>query len=318
MSGRLAKILWLTRYGTGSAKYAEVELAAAFGLQRSPECCKQEPSPMTAQQEGQWVVPNPSVPRAFGLMNIVFGAIMLLVGAGYIATWLIMPTFMRQAQVQIKTELAEQKAKHDKKVAELKKQEETAKTEEEKAEIRTERDELEKNIEPDMSGMTDLMGWNILSDKRLAFYYFSEAGTGILLNLLSIISGAGLMALAEWARKLALGVASLKILRWVAMLVGTMVLVMPVTAVKTEKAMSAVEAQAKAQSGGKAVVFPARQMGQITAIAGVIMMAFGAVLAWIYPGLTLWFLTRPATRAACLQGTTEGPAPKPPDQGEWR
>ena len=40
---------------------------------------------MAEQQEGKWVVPNPQIPRTFGMMNIVFGILLFLVGAGYIA-----------------------------------------------------------------------------------------------------------------------------------------------------------------------------------------------------------------------------------------
>ena len=58
----------------------------------------------------------------------------------------------------------------------------------------TERKTLEKNVPPDLTDMQDIMGWNIFSDVRLAIYYISEVSSGMLLNLLMMISGAGLMA----------------------------------------------------------------------------------------------------------------------------
>ena len=77
---------------------------------------------MVNQQQAKWVVPNPQIPRSFGLMNIIFGAIMLLVGAGYLAMYVISPTFTKQMQAGIKKQQADQKAEHETKLAELKQQ----------------------------------------------------------------------------------------------------------------------------------------------------------------------------------------------------
>jgi len=265
------------------------------------------------QQQAKWVVPNPQIPRSFGLMNIIFGSLMLLIGGGYATMYAVSPMFTRQMQVEMKKQQAVQKATRESKIAELKRQEAAAKTEEEKATLRDERVAFEKTVEPDLSGMNDILGWNILSDVRLAIYYFSEVGTGMLLNLLMIISGAGLMALAEWARRLALGVAWLKILRWVAIVVVTMFLILPITVERTQKVFQQIETQTKAQSGGRAVVFPMSQMGRFTAIAGAVTVVFSAVVASVYPALSLWFLTRGPSRAACLK---ELPSTEPPNAKE--
>ena len=63
-----------------------------------------------------------------------------------------------------------------------------------------------------------------------------------------IVAGGGLMGLTEWARRLAIRVAQLKILRWVAMIVTTMVMILPMTMESTQKAMRALEAQIKARA----------------------------------------------------------------------
>jgi len=255
------------------------------------------------EQQAKWVVPNPQIPRSFGLMNIIFGVIMLLIGAGYAAMYAYSPVFAKQMQVEMKKQQERQKAERASKLAEFKRQEDAAKTKEEKDAVRDERIAFEKTVEPDFSEMSDLMGWNAFSDVRLAIYYYSEVGTGLLFNLLMIISGAGLMALAEWARRLALAVAWLKILRWVAMVVVTMVLILPITVEKSQRVFNQIENQARAQSGGRAVVFPMSSMGRFTAIFGAVTVVFSAVVASVYPALSLWFLTRPPTRAACLKET---------------
>ena len=52
---------------------------------------------MVKELQGKWVVPNPQVPRSFGIMNIVFGSLLLLVGAGYGCWYLYSPTFSEHA-----------------------------------------------------------------------------------------------------------------------------------------------------------------------------------------------------------------------------
>jgi len=270
------------------------------------------------EQEAKWVVPNPQIPRSFGLMNIIFGSIMLLVGAGYATVYAVSPMFTRQVQLEMKKQQEAQKVVYESKLAELKRRDDAAKTKEEKEAVADERVILERNAVPDLSGMDDLMGWNIFSDVRLAVFYFSEIGAGMLLNLLMIISGAGLMALAEWARRLAIGVAWLKILRWVAMIVVTMVLILPITIERTQKALQFAEAQAKVQSGGRPMILPMSYMSRMMAIGGAVVVVFEAVVASVYPALSLWFLTRPPTRAACLKETPSAEPPPATEPGEAR
>ena len=273
---------------------------------------------MVKQSEGLWVVPNPQIPRSFGLMNIIFGSLMLLVGTLYAALYVASPMLNRKMQVTIKKQQADHKAARDLKVAELKQKEDAAETEEDEETLRDEREVLEKEVEADLAGMDDLLGWNMFSDIRLAIYYYVEVGTGMLLNLLMIISGAGLMALAEWARRLALGVAWLKILRWVAMIALTMVLILPITAEKMQKMFAQIESQAKVQPGGRAVAASVSQMGLYSAIAGGVMVVFTGVVGSVYPALSLWFLPRPPSRAACWKDeTSTDPTPAKEPGEAW-
>jgi hypothetical protein len=265
------------------------------------------------EQKAQWVVPNPQIPRSFGIMNIVFGSLMLLTAVGFVVYFVLSPTFGKQIQAEVKKQQEDRKSERETKLAQLKSREAAAKTDEEKQAVEDERAILEKEVEPDLSEMNELMGWNIFSDVRLAVFYGTELTASILLNVLMIISGAGLLALKDWARRLALWVSGLKILRWVAMAVVTLVLIVPITVEKSQKVFTQLEAQTKAQSGGKAVVFGVSQMGRAMAVASAVFMVFQAVVASIYPALALWFLTRPAARAACLK---EAPSPYPSFSGE--
>jgi hypothetical protein len=261
------------------------------------------------EQEAQWVVPNPQIPRSFGLMNIIFGSLLLLVGAGTAVWYFLAPTLTRQIQSELKKGEETRKAQHDAKLAELKRREAAAKTEEEKQEVQDELTLLEKDLEPDIPNMDDLFGMNMLTDIRIVSYTVGELATGILLNVLMIISGAGLMAMAEWARRLAIWVAGLKILRWVAMSVVTMVLILPITLEKTQRMFQQqVVVQSKTQTGGKPVLIATAQMTRMMAIASAVFIIFEAVVASVYPALSLWFLTRPPTRAACWkESASTGP-----------
>jgi hypothetical protein len=251
------------------------------------------------EQEAQWVVPNPQIPRTFGLLNIIFGSLMLLIGVGFAVWHFVSPAVSKQMQMELKKQHEARKSERDLKLAELKRQEAAAKTAEEKQTLTDERVALENNVEPDLSEMGDLMGWNPFSDIRLAVYSFAEIGAAILLNVLMIISGVGLLALAEWARRMAIGVAWLKILRWAAMTVAAMVLILPITLEKTQKVFRQIEVQAKVQSGGRATAVAMAQVGRMMAVASAVFAAFEAVVASVYPALSIWFLTRPPTRAAC-------------------
>jgi len=183
--------------------------------------------------------------------------------------------------------------------------------------LQSTRASIEATPEPDVTAFQDLTGWNIMSDRRLAIYYVSEIGLGILLNLLMIIAGGGLMALAEWGRRLALGVAWLKILRWVAMTIVTLTLVLPITMERTHKAFAKMDAQVRA-GGGAATPMKMTELARISAIAGAISAVVGAVVACIYPALTLWFLTRLRARAACLAVSPKAQATPPEELLEWR
>jgi flagellar biosynthesis/type III secretory pathway M-ring protein FliF/YscJ len=254
---------------------------------------------MTDQVEGKWVVPNPQVPRTFGILNIIFGIMLLLVGLYSIVMLAIGPKLQSTIINQMKEQDAVKKADKDAKLAALKKKEETAKTKEEKEAIDDEREAVEKSSEPMVSAiMSEAM--SVSTDPRIVAYTAVEATAGMILNVALVISGIGLLRMSEWGRRLALGVAWLKILRWVAIVLFTLVVIVPITTEMTQKVMNEVEKQAKAKSGGGGMPFPIASMGQFAAIAAAVTSVMSALFASIYPALSLWFLTRPSARAALM------------------
>jgi hypothetical protein len=259
--------------------------------------------------EGKWVVPNPQVPRTFGILNIIFGILLLLFGLYSIVMLIVGPKIQIAVMNQMKEQQASKQAERDAKIDELKKKEDAAKTKEEKDAIADERQALEKNFEPDLSGfMGDAMG--LSGDKRMVAYSAVEGTAGFILNVLMVISGIGLLRMAEWGRRLALYVAWLKILRWVAIVIFTMVVIVPITTQMTQKLLVQIEKQTKAKSGGGASPFPLSSLSQFAAIATAVTSVMSALAASIYPVLSLWFLTRPATRAAVLSAAKASGPPE--------
>jgi hypothetical protein len=118
-----------------------------------------------------------------------------------------------------------------------------------------------------------------------------------------IIAGVGLLAPTEWSRRLSLGVAWAKIARWVAIIVFTLTMQIPITSERMHAELSKPESQA----GFAGAPFNATEMVEFMAIFSAATAVFSAIIAVIYPGLSIWFLTRPEARAAC-QARKEPPS----------
>jgi hypothetical protein len=284
-------------------------LIARGALTLSGDSMEPENPTMVSQPQPQWVVPNPQVPRTFGLLNIIFGVILLLVGAGTAVSYALGPAFMKFFQEM----MAKQQADLDARIADLKSQEDAAKTKEEKESLKAQRDAVLATPQPIIPNFTALSGMNLVADRRLAIYYFSEIGAGILLNILMITAGAGLMAMADWGRRLSLWVAWLKILRWAAITVLMFVLVLPITMEHMGKAFDQMLEQTN-KAGGKAAPIKGSDLARISAISSAVFAVLGAIGGSIYPALSLWFLTRPRARAACLPASEKPKTPGEPMQ----
>ena len=101
---------------------------------------------MVKEQQGKWVVPNPQIPRSFGLMNIIFGCVL---APGRAGIWLLVHL---HADVHAAVRdlgagsTGPGQGRNAEKIAELKKQEAEAKTAEEKVELKLEREAIESAI----------------------------------------------------------------------------------------------------------------------------------------------------------------------------
>jgi hypothetical protein len=258
----------------------------------------QESMFMVREQQGKWVVPNPQIPRTFGMLNIVFGALLILFDVSSVLGYFYMPKLFGAFQESIVQQQAARKAEQDARIAELKTKEAAAKSAEEKADFEQERADLERRVAPDLSVMGDFNEMTGMSDRRVLAYYAVTLVTGIILNILMIVAGAGLMRLTEWGRRMGILVAELKIVRWLLITVVSMVLILPISLDRSQKMMAKMNPQGR----GTGAPFGFSDAARLGAIVGAVTTIFSAIISSIYPALTIWFLTRPPARAACLRG----------------
>lgn len=254
---------------------------------------------MEKQHEGQWVVPNPQIPRSFGLMNILFGVILLLLGAGQLALSYYSPKLFKWVEDRTQQQLEEAKAKRQAKIKELTEKVKTAKTEEEKKDIELELNALQSAPELNPAMFDEMK--KLQHDRRLLIYNYSEMSAGIVLNVIMIVSGVGLVALAEWARRLAIVTAWLKIARWTAMTVATIFVILPITTEAMQPLNRSIQAQTTGRPGGPpSPSMVIANLTQISVVISVVSSIGTALVASVYPACLVWFLTRPPARAACM------------------
>ncbi len=223
-----------------------------------------------------------TTPRVFGILNILFS----LLAACVAAYALVMAVYM---PVMAKTMEQARQAAQESNVAQietLEEEEAAATTEEEKAEIRAEIEALEATSETKAANPFAAM-----NDPKVNLYSMVDGSTGLFFNLLMFISGVGLLFRREWARKLAIWTAGLKIVRLISLQAVNMVVIIPIRM----KLMQ--EMYEQMNMGGQGVATT-----EMAGIQGVMFTAWAVVLlvvGCVYPALTWWFLSRPGVKVAC-------------------
>jgi hypothetical protein len=243
-----------------------------------------------------YAVPNTSLPKTTGTLNIVFASLTLLFVILQIVMTLLAPMLMDFAQSSVREVQAKAEASRKQQIAALKKDEAEAKTEEEKKQIRGQIEAIEARPQPDGPDLKAIMGQ--MDSPVIRAYTWTDMLTALILNVLMLASGIGLLRLKESARRLALWVAGLKIARLAVLLVVQIVFILPVST-KLQREMIT-------EMGGTGA--PNAQAAEMTAkmgaAAGVAMTVILSVLSMVWPILMIVLLTRPGSRAACLAAST--------------
>ncbi len=247
--------------------------------------------------------PATGIPKTIGVLNIIFGALLLMCALWQSLQLLANASFgpmMMAWQQQFQQAM---QAERQKQLQQLQEQEKAAQEEKAKAELRNKQKALQAQPIPKMPDMT-----RFLRDSTFQAYMIVEVATGMILNILLVISGIGLVGYKEWGRQLALWVAALKIVCLVGFNTYYALVIVPEIADQfTGWFREFFDEMAKAAPPGQKMP-GAGEIAQIGTVLGIMLTAFaiGMVLfGVIYPVIVLIALTRPRAKAACASGAAE-------------
>ena len=105
---------------------------------------------MVKQQEGKWVVPNPQVPRTFGMLNIIFGILLLLFGAYSLVMLVIGPKIQNAVITRMKEQQANRRPSGMQRSPSSRRRKKPPRPRKRRRRS-DEREALERSVEPDLS-----------------------------------------------------------------------------------------------------------------------------------------------------------------------
>ena len=238
------------------------------------------------------VEPNTGIPKTIGALNIIFASLLLLCGvcsglytAMQSAIWTMAAKQMPRVQKAIE-------AQREFELRKLEEQEAAAPNAEAKAALQAQQQALK---EQPLSKAPDI---GKIVTPAMIIYGATDLTTGIVLNVLLLISGIGLLGLNEWGRVVALWSAGLKLIRLVTLYGYFAVVAAPAMA---QQIAGVFEEMIKNQPPGadgpgpEEIAEAARFIGFMFSGGAIMMMVAGA----IYPTIVLILLTRSSAKAAC-------------------
>jgi hypothetical protein len=242
--------------------------------------------------------PRSTIPKTIGILNIVFGSVFLACAICSGINLLIQPAVMgpmmdaqqKQIQAQVEADRARQ-------LALLKAQEDAAPNENEKAAIRARQKALQAMVVPKMPNFA-----KIAESPALQTFSIVDVSTGLVLNIVMLISGIGLLNYKEWGRITAIWLAVLKIIRLITIYTYYALVVVPdmVGNFNTMFKEMFDEIGKGAPPGAK---MPGQaELDQIGTFMGIAMTATAVtyiIFGVIYPIITLVLLTRQRVKDAC-------------------
>src|SRR5262249_36901511 len=132
-----------------------------------------------------YVIPNPGPPKVIGILNIVFGALLLLYGLCQGAGALFMPVMQGMMETQQKQTEAEAKRRQEERIAaqlkELDAKEQAAQDDEEKKAIQAQREELKSQPPPFTPNTT--MGFAMYSNPTIKAFNWGDIITCLIVNV---------------------------------------------------------------------------------------------------------------------------------------
>ena len=245
-----------------------------------------------------YVTPKPGVPKTLGILNIIFGVLLVLMGLCQVGGLLIAPTAMNLAEKTVKDAQSKLEARDKENLKSLDDREAAAKTDEEKKAIQQERANAIAS-KPQMPTMDMSAATEVLHDPTIMGFTYVNLAIGLILHIMLIVSGIGLIRFTPWGRSLAVAWGGLQLLALVVMTTASLMIVQPINKAATEKQIAKFEEAAK-NKGANSVEASQAQMMKMMVPLQLPMIVGGAVVGMIYPVIVLILLNTAGARAACL------------------
>ncbi len=252
-----------------------------------------------ATAEG-YVEPKPGIPKTLGILNIIFGTLLVLGGGCFLMFFLATPTLMTFAEKTAKDQQATKAKINEAARKSLDEREKTETSDEQKAAIAAERQAItdsEKVPMVDLGFVSELYKNPLVLGYNLTYF-----GTGLLLHLLLLISGILLVRTVPSGRTLALAWAGLQVVQLVAFLAINTIYVEPKLKPTVDRMVADLEAKAQAGDAAPQVVqqlqmVRAMEQSQTKTITGIAFALVGS----IYPIIVLILLNSAGAKAALLR-----------------
>jgi Sec-independent protein translocase protein TatA len=246
------------------------------------------------------VVPKPGTPKTLGILNIIFGVILVLMGTCQLGALAIAPAALNFIEKNVKEVQAKADEQHK---AELKTVDDkiaAAKTEEEKKAFELERANVDAN-KVQFNTMDMSTANEALTNPTIKAVNIGGTLSGLILHIGLLVSGIGLIRLTPWGRSLALWWSGLIIVQVIGLAIATMIWAVPVNSAISQKQIANLEAQAKAGGPQAQMASTIVPMTKLTAQLVVPMIIGQSIAGIIYPIVLLIMLNGAGARAACLE-----------------
>jgi hypothetical protein len=242
--------------------------------------------------------PRTSIPSTIGILNIIFGSLLLLCSFCSGVNLLVQSAMggpimaMQQQQMQLAM-----RAPREQRMAQLKAREEAAKDEKEKLDLKAQQKAIEAQPVPKMPNFNKLV-----EDPSLQGFTIVDVLTGFVLNVLMIFSGIALLYRKQWGRITAIWVAAFKIILLIALYTFYALVVVPAMVASFNTMFQEMfDEMQKAAPPGQKMPGAAElaQFGTLIGVASTATAVFMIIFGSIYPVIVLILLTRPRVKAAC-------------------
>lgn len=248
-----------------------------------------------AADSPRMIWPKPQTTKTLGVMNIIFGSLLIMMFLLTAASLLVAPLMKPLVQNATAQATARIKAQRESELKQLEDRLAAAETEEVKAQIRADLEKKKAEPLPDPTGGA-AMTIEGMNTPAVVIYNWTWVATGLAVNIALIVAGVGLIRLKESGRRLSVRVAWAKIALIAAFLFWELVFILPLVS----KAMGPQLEQMRKAFGQNSFMDKFLSPEGMRAYS-IFVYCLTAIFSLAYPIFMLVLATRPGVVAACRQ-----------------